>query len=133
MTDQEFAILSSLHGKRSIQWLDVLNEFLAPGNLRENESVLRNALDQGLIEKTWKSDRPPSCSIRLTHKGRVALTDEEHRRLSQQQNIDQKQTQTNKPKHRKNRAKQIISVLAAILGITASVVAILEFLFGFLG
>ena len=133
MTDKEFAILSSLLGKRPVPWLDVLNEFLAPGNLRENESVLRNALEQGLIEKTWKSDRPPSCSIRLTTKGRIALTDEKHRRLSQQQNIDQKQAQANKPKHRKNRVKQIVSAIAAIIGITASVVAILEFLFGFLG
>lgn len=133
MTDKEFEILSFLVGKQSVPWIDVLNAFLPSENLRENESILRTALDQGFIEKTWKADRPPSCSIRLTAKGHVAIAEENRRRLSQQQNIDKQQRQTNKPKHRKDRTKQIISVLSAIIGIAASVVAVLEFLFGFLG
>lgn len=73
MTNREYKLLSYIRSKNTVKWIDVLNAFDPASEGRTNDAVLEIALDSGLIETPWPSEKPPRCSIRLTVKGILAL------------------------------------------------------------
>lgn len=96
MTDLEYDVLSFIRDHRpSVPWLDVLNSFLPSGRSLDADSILRLALQDGLVEKTSSLDTPPNCTIRISYLGiRCILEEQEHREklaLLRNENIQQEQ------------------------------------------
>ncbi len=134
MTAKEIKILSYIRDNAPVSWIEVLNTFYENEKLRENEAILKKALSEGLIETTWKAEKPPLCSIRLSSKGIVALmAEEEHRnQLAKQPNVDQEQNKNYELKKRKVNWSKVFATLISIFGLIASFVAILEFVISIL-
>ena len=73
MTNREYEILRYIHNNRTMLWGDLLNAFNPQNQINQTDAVLHKLLSTGLIEKTWASDRPPRCRIRLTGQGIAVL------------------------------------------------------------
>lgn len=96
MTNREYEILRYIHNNRTMLWGDLLNAFNPQNQINQTDAVLHKLLPTGLIEKTWASDRPPRCRIRLTGQG-IAVLDAD---TSDHSGVDRQQSETDIPKKR---------------------------------
>lgn len=127
MTDLEFEILKFIKDRRMVRWSLVLNSFDPETKINKVNSSLKNLLKDGLIEKTWKPERPPECTIKLTYDGILELSQAEANRPSADLQIDHQQHESHEPNQRNHLIKKVCCFVASAVAFLASVLAIIEY------
>jgi DNA-binding HxlR family transcriptional regulator len=94
--NRKYEILKLIQNNHTMLWGDLLNAFEPQNQIIQTDAILHSLVSDGLIEKTWASDRPPRCRVRLTGKGISALDAD----TSDHSGVDRQQSETDIPKKR---------------------------------
>lgn len=108
MLSIEYDMLVFIHKHSGCSWTEALNEFDPEKQCRVSDAVLKNLLDQDMVELTIPGQKPPECRLRLApHALRlILLYEEEKRRESEQRKWQQ----------RENRWLRWFTLVAAVSG-----------------
>lgn len=118
MLSIEYDMLVFIHKHSGCSWTEALNEFDPEKQCRVSDAVLKNLLDQDLVELTIPGQKPPECRLRLAPKAlyMILLHEEDKRKAEEQRRWQQ----------RENRWSLWFALIAAVVGaITGALLPVL--------
>ena len=124
MTNREYEILKLIQNNNTISWGDLLNAFDPQRQIIETDALLKKLLSSDLIEKTWASDYPPRCRVRLTGKGIAAMDAD----ASDHSGVNCQQSKTDIPKKRAIDLSSFNKFLRNMIDLVKMLLEILRFL-----